>query len=153
MTSLFQPGQTFDVEEQAFGRSALSYETAASVSGGTEQTRYFISGLAKNDEGIGINTGYKKHSLRANIDQQLASWINLSVNTNVIHSQSDRGLSNNDNTGTSPVRSSVGHTKLSSTCRNDPTAAFLSILSGTVIRFKRSPFSPTRRTPGARWEP
>ena len=102
VTSLFQPGRTFDVEDQIYGRTALSYETSASVSGGSEQTRYFISGLIKNDDGIAINTGYKKHSLRANVDQQLASWINLSVNTNVIHSQSDRGLSNNDNAGSSP---------------------------------------------------
>ncbi len=102
VTSVFQPGQTYDIEDQIYGRTALSYETAASVSGGTEQTRYFFSGLVKNDQGIGINTGYKKHSLRANVDQQLSSWLNLSVNTNVIHSESDRGLSNNDNAGSSP---------------------------------------------------
>ena len=95
-------GQTFDIEDQIYGRRDLSYETSASVSGGTETTKYFLSGLVKNDEGIAINTGYKKQSLRANIDQELASWINLSVNTNVIHSRSKRGLSNNDNSGTSP---------------------------------------------------
>jgi TonB-dependent starch-binding outer membrane protein SusC len=98
----FVPGRTFDIEDQLYGRSSLSYETSASVSGGSTQTRYFVSGLVKNDEGIGLNTGYKKHSLRANIDQELSRWINLSVNTNVIHSSSDRGLSNNDNSGTSP---------------------------------------------------
>jgi len=102
VTAAFQPGRTFDIEDQIFGRSALSTETSASVSGGSEQTRYFISGLIKNDEGIAINTGYKKQSLRANIDQELGSWINLSVNTNVIHSRADRGLSNNDNAGSSP---------------------------------------------------
>lgn len=102
VTSLFQPGRTFDLEEQIYGRKALSYETSASVSGGTEQTRYYVSGLVKNDEGIAINTGYEKQSLRANIDQDLADWVQLSVNTNVIHSRSDRGLSNNDNAGTSP---------------------------------------------------
>jgi TonB-dependent starch-binding outer membrane protein SusC len=102
VTSVFQPGRTFDVEDQIYGRQALSYETSASVSGGTEQTRYYVSGLIKNDEGIAINTGYKKQSLRANIDQWLADWVTLSVNTNVIHSRSDRGLSNNDNSGTSP---------------------------------------------------
>jgi TonB-linked SusC/RagA family outer membrane protein len=102
VTSLFQPGRTFDIEDQIYGRQALSYETSASVSGGTEQTRYYVSGLIKNDEGIAINTGYEKQSLRANIDQWLADWITLSVNTNVIHSRSDRGLSNNDNAGTSP---------------------------------------------------
>jgi len=102
VTSLFQPGRTFDIEDQLYGRQALSYETSASVSGGTEQTRYYVSGLIKNDEGIAINTGYEKQSLRANIDQELADWVQLSVNTNVIHSRSDRGLSNNDNSGTSP---------------------------------------------------
>jgi TonB-linked SusC/RagA family outer membrane protein len=102
VTSLFQPGRTFDIEDQVYGRNALSYESSASVSGGTEQTRYYVSGLVKNDEGIAINTDYKKQSLRANIDQELADWVQLSVNTNVIHSRSNRGLSNNDNAGTSP---------------------------------------------------
>jgi TonB-linked SusC/RagA family outer membrane protein len=102
VTSLFQPGRTFDIEDQIYGRNALSNETSASVSGGTQQTRYFVSGLIKNDEGIAINTDYKKQSLRANLDQQLSGWLNLSVNTNVIHSKSNRGLSNNDNSGTSP---------------------------------------------------
>ena len=102
VTSLFQPGRAFDIEDQIYGRQALSYETSASVSGGTEQTRYYVSGLVKNDEGIAINTDYEKQSLRANIDQELADWIQLSVNTNLIHSRSNRGLSNNDNSGTSP---------------------------------------------------
>ena len=102
VTSLYQPGVTYDIEDQIYGRNALSTETAASVSGGTDQTRYYISGLIKNDEGIAINTDYKKQSLRANLDQRLSDWLNLSVNTNVIHSRSNRGLSNNDNAGTSP---------------------------------------------------
>ena len=72
------------------------------MSGGTEQTRYYVSGLIKDDEGIAINTDYKKQSLRANIDQELNDWVTLSVNTNLIHSRSNRGLSNNDNSGTSP---------------------------------------------------
>jgi TonB-dependent SusC/RagA subfamily outer membrane receptor len=60
VTSLYQPGRTFDIEDQIYGRKALSYETSASVSGGTEQTRYYVSGLLKDDEGIAINTDYKK---------------------------------------------------------------------------------------------
>lgn len=102
VTSAFQPGRTFDIEDQIYGRNALSTETAASVSGGTEQTRYYVSGLIKNDEGIALNTDYKKQSLRANLDQRLSDKIQLSVNTSVIHSRSNRGLSNNDNSGTSP---------------------------------------------------
>jgi TonB-linked SusC/RagA family outer membrane protein len=102
VTSLFQPGRTFDFEDELYGRHSLATETDASVSGGTDQTKYFISGLVKNEPGIATNTGYKKQSLRVNVDQSLAHWIQLSANTNVVHSLSKRGLSNNDNTGTSP---------------------------------------------------
>jgi TonB-dependent starch-binding outer membrane protein SusC len=102
VTSLFQQGRTFDFEDELYGRKSLASETDASVSGGTDQTKYYISGLVKNEPGIATNTGYKKQSLRVNVDQELGSWIKLSANTNVIHSLSKRGLSNNDNTGTSP---------------------------------------------------
>lgn len=98
----FVPGRRVDWEDLLYGRRALSTATQASVTGGTEQTKYFVSGLVQNDEGIALNTGYKKQGLRVNLDQVLSSRVNVSVSTNVIHSQSRRGLSNNDNTGTSP---------------------------------------------------
>ena len=91
-----------DFEQELFGEHTLSYETDGSVSGGTDQTSYFISGLVKRDGGIAPNTGYDKQSLRANIDQLLGSRFHLSVSTQLIHSVADRGISNNDNTTTSP---------------------------------------------------
>ena len=80
----------------------LSWETDASVTGGSEQTRYFISGLLKRDGGIAPGTGYDKQSIRANLDQTMGSRWLLSMSTAVIHSLAARGISNNDNTGTSP---------------------------------------------------
>jgi TonB-linked SusC/RagA family outer membrane protein len=104
VTAAFQAGggQAFSYEDELFGRKALSYQTNASVSGGTENTKYYISGEAMNDEGIGINTGYKKQSLRSNIDQELGGGFQLSVNMGGTHSLSRRALSNNDNSSTSP---------------------------------------------------
>jgi TonB-linked SusC/RagA family outer membrane protein len=104
VTSLWNQsgGQNFNFEDELYGGKPLSTETSASVSGGSEQTQYFLSGLVKDDGGIATNTGYKKQAVRANIDQYLGSGIQLAVNTNVIHSRSKRGLSNNDNAGTSP---------------------------------------------------
>jgi TonB-dependent SusC/RagA subfamily outer membrane receptor len=98
VTSLWNQsnGQNFNFEEQLYGRKPLSTETSVGVSGGTEQTQYFLSGLVKNDGGIATNTGYKKQAVRANIDQELGSGIQIAVNTNVIHSTSKRGLSNNE---------------------------------------------------------
>jgi TonB-dependent starch-binding outer membrane protein SusC len=104
VTAAFQSGggRAFDFEDELFGRKALSYETNASVSGGTENTKYYISGLVMNDEGIGINTGYRKQGLRSNIDQELGGGFQVSVNLGGTHSLSRRGLSNNDNSSTSP---------------------------------------------------
>src|SRR5215210_6377242 len=102
VTAAFQPGRSFNFEDELYGRQALSYETNASVSGGTENTKYYVSGLIKNDEGIAINTGYKKQSLRSNLDQELGGGFQLQVNLDGTHSLSSRGLSNNDNSATSP---------------------------------------------------
>ena len=98
----FQPGVTFDLEEQLAGRNALSYQTALDVSGGSDDTRYFVSGLWQDDEGIMANTGFAKHSLRVNLDQQFSDRLSASVSTNLIHTNARRGLTNNDNNGVSP---------------------------------------------------
>jgi TonB-linked SusC/RagA family outer membrane protein len=102
VTALFQPGRSFDFEEELYGERSLSYETNASVSGGTENTKYYISGLVKKDGGIATNTGYRKQALRTNLDQVLGGGFQIQVNLSGTHSSSDRGLSNNDNSGTSP---------------------------------------------------
>jgi len=92
----------FDNEAALFGQHPMNVETDASMTGGNDQTQYYVSGLVKKDGGIAPNTGYQKQSVRANLDQLLGSKFRLSVNLNTIHSLSNRGLSNNDNTGTSP---------------------------------------------------
>ena len=92
----------FDNEGVLYGRHPLAVETDASVTGGTEQTSYYLSGLVKKDEGIATGTGYQKQSIRANVDQLLGSRFKASVNLNAIHSLARRGISNNDNTATSP---------------------------------------------------
>lgn len=102
VSQYFRPGQRVDYEDLLYGRKALASETELSVSGGTEQTRYYVSGLVKNEPGIAIGSGYEKQGFRVNLDQALGSRFNVAVSTNVVHSRADRALSNNDNTGTSP---------------------------------------------------
>jgi TonB-dependent starch-binding outer membrane protein SusC len=92
----------FDNESALYGQHPVNVETDASVTGGTDQTQYYVSGLVRKDGGIAQNTGYQKQSIRANLDQLLGSRFKLSVNLNTIHSLANRGISNNDNTGTSP---------------------------------------------------
>jgi TonB-linked SusC/RagA family outer membrane protein len=102
VSQFFRSGQTTDYEALLYGRRALASETELSLSGGTEQTRYFISGLVKNEPGIAIRSGYKKQGFRVNLDQTLGRRFSVALSTNVVHSRSARALSNNDNTGTSP---------------------------------------------------
>ncbi|MGI8818224.1 MAG: SusC/RagA family TonB-linked outer membrane protein [Gemmatimonadales bacterium] len=102
VTALYQPGRSFNFEEEIYGKKGLSYETNASVSGGSENTQYYISGLVKKDAGIATNTGYDKQALRSNLTQELGAGVQVQVNLSGTHSVSDRGVSNNDNSGTSP---------------------------------------------------
>ncbi|HUE87958.1 MAG TPA: TonB-dependent receptor plug domain-containing protein, partial [Vicinamibacterales bacterium] len=97
----FVPGQFFDQEELLAGRKPLLSETVLDVSGGTENTRYYVAGQWQNDEGIIDNTGFARQSLRANLDQEFGSRVNLSVSTNVTRTLASRGLTNNDNASVS----------------------------------------------------
>jgi len=100
-TALFGTGATTDYEKYLFGRTDPSWETDVSVNGGSDVTRYFVSGLLKRDAGIMSGTGYDKQSIRANLSQAFGKRVTLDVNTNFMHSNAQRGLTNNDNSGTS----------------------------------------------------
>jgi TonB-linked SusC/RagA family outer membrane protein len=97
----FQPGRVFDHERELADRKPLLTETGLGVSGGNENTRYYASGLWKHDGGIITNTGYDKQSLRLNLDQRFGSRVDVGLNTNLIRTKAQRGLTNNDNAGVS----------------------------------------------------
>ena len=71
------------------------------MSGGTEDTRYYASGLVKHDGGIITGTYYDKQSIRLNLDQNFGSRVTAGINTNAIHSKTGRGFTNNGQTGAS----------------------------------------------------
>ena len=95
------PGKLFDHEEEVFGNRPLSYEINASMSGGTETSRYFASGLVKHDGGIMTGTFFDKQSLRLNLDQDVGR-VKVAINSDVTRTYDDRGLVNNENNGSSP---------------------------------------------------
>ncbi|MEZ4457752.1 MAG: TonB-dependent receptor [Gemmatimonadales bacterium] len=83
--------------DQVFGDNRLSYETVADVSGGTDATRYFISGTWKRDEGIAQNTGFGRQALRINVDQKVNDKLDLKVSSAFNRSSTQRGFTNNAN--------------------------------------------------------
>jgi TonB-dependent starch-binding outer membrane protein SusC len=93
-----------DPQQQLYGNHGLSYETSASLRGGTQNgTTYFTSAGVKHDAGIAVNDGYDKQNLRINLGQPVGSKINLHANTEILHTRTARGISGNDNNAVSPL--------------------------------------------------
>jgi len=95
--------QTYDLEEQVFGREAPQAETNLSVSGGNESTQYYVSAVFANNQGIAHNTGFLRQGGTVNLRQALTSRVRLNVNSSVQHSVASRGITGNDNSSASYV--------------------------------------------------
>ncbi|WP_298245991.1 SusC/RagA family TonB-linked outer membrane protein [uncultured Christiangramia sp.] len=95
-----QEGRLVDYEKEIFGEKGLISITNFSMSGGSEKTRFY-TGITHNDEeGIVKGTGYKKTSLRLNLDHKPTDFIKLGLSSSYAHSSANRGFFNNDNSGT-----------------------------------------------------
>lgn len=95
-------GRTYDYEDYFYGNTAPLLNTRVSVSGGDEKTKFFISGSLTDEDGVVKKTGFKRYSIRSNIDHSLTKDIKLSFNSNVMRSITDRGFTGNqNNTGAS----------------------------------------------------
>jgi TonB-linked SusC/RagA family outer membrane protein len=98
----WSPGyEVYNLEDQLSGRKPLQVETSASMSGGTENTRYYVSGLVRHEPGIVVLTEANKASLRLNLDQDIGDKFTISTGVEVMHTNADRGMFGNDNAGTS----------------------------------------------------
>lgn len=92
--------KTYDHEAE-IAQTKLASETIASISGGSETSNYFGSLLVRNEPGALIGTYYDKQAGRLSIGYDFGKRGRLNLSGNITHSESDRGLTNNDNTGTS----------------------------------------------------
>jgi TonB-linked SusC/RagA family outer membrane protein len=93
----------YDYFALLYGRTSPSWESSASMSGGVETTKYYASFDDREEAGIAMNTGARRQSARASIDQAIGAKISVNVATNIMRSFSQRGISNNDNTNSSPL--------------------------------------------------
>jgi TonB-dependent starch-binding outer membrane protein SusC len=91
------PNPFFNHYDQVFSQRKLSHETIGDVSGGSETTRYFISGTWKRDEGLEPNTGFTRQGVRLNVDQTLNSKVEVKVTTVYNRAEHTRGWNNNCN--------------------------------------------------------
>ena len=92
---------TYDHLQEVAGEKPMNYETQLDVSGGSGDTRYFLSGNVKSDGGIIGNTGFQRQTLRANVDQAFSDRFTVSFTSAFSHTNTQRGFTNNDNNGAS----------------------------------------------------
>ena len=89
-----------DYEAELYDNVGFASTSQLSYSGGSEKTSYYASGVYMDNDGIVENTGYRKGSIRLNLDHQFSDWLSADISTNYINAQSDRGFFNNGNTNT-----------------------------------------------------
>lgn len=87
-------GEGTNWQDELF-RKAIMTSHNLSVSGGNEMTTYAISGGYLNQEGIALGSGFRRLSLRANVDTNIKSWLRGGVNFSFGESKQDVGTDNN----------------------------------------------------------
>ena len=91
-------GRDIDYEQELYGETGQLTEHTLSAAGGNERTQFYIGGQYMDEGGIIKNTGYEKLSGRVNINHRFSENAKISVATNLVRSESDRGVTGNDNT-------------------------------------------------------
>jgi len=95
-------GNFVNYEDYFYNNTAVLSNTRLSVRGGDDRTKFFVSGSLTDEEGIVRNTGFVRQSIRANVDHKLSKNIQVSVNSNFLRTDTDRGFTGNqNNTGAS----------------------------------------------------
>ncbi|UJH67053.1 TonB-dependent receptor [Allomuricauda sp. SCSIO 65647] len=77
-----------DWQDEIF-RTAVITNHQLSVSGGSENSKYFISGSYFDQEGTIINSGFKRYSLRINMDNKLSDRMTLTNSLSLSRSQNN----------------------------------------------------------------
>lgn len=81
-------------------RTAPMYTASATVNGGTEKTKFSISGSTFSQQGIVRNSDYKRYNIRANIEHDISKVISVNYNailTRLNSSRQNSGLGNRGN--------------------------------------------------------
>lgn len=62
-------------------RTGQKMQHNLSVSGGTENTKYFLSGSFGQVKGVAVNDNFNRYTLRINLDSKVTSWLSIGTST------------------------------------------------------------------------
>lgn len=93
--SATRPAEEFEHYDwqDALMRTGVNRRLNASVSGGTQQTRFFVSGGVEFEEGTGIGTDFNRFNLRSNLDHRVSRLFALEANVNLASTKANGALS------------------------------------------------------------
>jgi len=84
LESLYSNREGIDWQDEVFGGNATIKKHKFSVSGGTKATKYSFSFARDDNEGVMVNSGFERNSMRLKLDQKINDFIKASVNTSYL---------------------------------------------------------------------
>jgi len=94
-------GEGTDWQSELFNNAALN-KHQLSVSGGSNNTTYYMSGEYLKQEGVALGSGFDRYGIRLNLDNKPREW--ASIGANLSFSQTDENLTtSNYNDAESPL--------------------------------------------------
>lgn len=91
--------------QSALFKTAAMKKQQLSLSGGNERTTYYISAELMNQEGIAPNSGFKRKSLRMNVESKVRSYLKIGTNLSVSGTAEKLSI-NEDNIISTAIRQS-----------------------------------------------
>ncbi|QKG80405.1 SusC/RagA family TonB-linked outer membrane protein [Tenuifilum thalassicum] len=74
-------------------QTGIRQDYLVSASGGSEKSKYYISGNYLNEDGIVQSSNYKRYSIRINNEHQLKDWFKLGLNLGASNSEQNYPVS------------------------------------------------------------
>lgn len=96
-----------DYQDAVF-RSAVAQNYQLSFRGGSENMNYYVSGNYLDQEGVAINTNFRRYALRSNINADLTDKLTLNTSINLIRQE---GLNNDPDFGADLALGAIGFDK------------------------------------------
>jgi TonB-linked SusC/RagA family outer membrane protein len=125
-------------QEEVFGRSALTGTQSVNVTGGTRTTTFNITLNNTNEEGVMLNSGFRRTLISVKLDHKISDKIRVGFNARYGNQRTlGAGTSNSGTQGNNRLRNAVRYKPFTGVADEvdefDPDYAALTNLTGPVL--------------------
>jgi len=97
-------GQGTNWQKELFNSAAMQ-KHQLSLSGGSDKSTYYLSGERMVQDGVALGSGFKRTSVRLNMDNKPREW--LTIGTNINYSQTNEKLASNNLNGNNLIVNAI----------------------------------------------